>query len=302
MPTKIAGERLIVAPTDWWKALPRKIYSELQKLESSQSWFEVYKIEPSVYVFYEPGQFEEVISYLVIGKEKAALIDTGCGIGNVKTLAEEWAQLPIMVVNTHSHYDHIAQNYLFDEVAIFDAPNARQAAKKGCSKAEMSRLLAEGLLWKSLPEDFDPGNYHVPPFTVTRWLKDGDVVDLGDRKLEVIHTPGHSPDSICMLDRDAGLFWTGDTFYPGAIYTHLPGGDLDAFINSYERMIALSPQYERLMPSHNEPWVQKTILEEVLEAAQDIRAGKAEYIEGFEEETKIRRYDYPRFAIITKAC
>jgi len=301
MPAKRANKRAIVVPTGWWKALPRKIYSELQKLESSQSWFEVYKIDPQVYVFYEPGQFEEAISYLVVGEEKAVLIDTGCGIGNVKTLAEEFTQLPIMVVNTHSHYDHIAQNHLFDEVAIFDAPNARQAAKKGYSKTEMAQLLAEGMLWKPLPEDFDPRNYHVPPFTVTWWLKDGDVIDLGNRKLEVIHTPGHSPDSICLLDRDARLFWTGDTFYTGAIYIHLPGSNLDAFINSYEKMIALSPLYERLMPSHNEPWVEKAILERVLGAARDIRAGKAEYIEGIDEGTRIRRYEYPRFAITTKA-
>lgn len=282
--------------------MPRKIYSELQKVESGQPWFEVYRIEPDIYVFYEPGQFEEVISYLVIGKEKAALIDTGCGIGNVKTLAEEFTKLPVMIVNTHSHYDHIAQNYLFDQVAIFDAPNARKAAENGCSDTEMSHLLAEGMLWKPLPENFDPRNYRVPPFTVTRWLKDGDIIDLGERKLEILHTPGHSPDSICLLDKDAELFWTGDTFYTGAVYIHLPGSDLNAFINSYERMIALSLLYEKLMPSHNEPWVDKAILQEVLQAAEDIRAGKAEYIEGADEETRIRRYEYGRFAIISKAC
>ncbi len=295
-----ANERTIVVPAGWWKALPRKVYSELRKLESSQSWFEVYRIDPKIYVLYEPGQFEEVISYLVIGKEKAALIDTGCGIGDIKALAREFTELPIMVVNTHSHYDHIAQNYMFDEVAIFDSPDAQQAAKKGCSKAEMSRLLAEGMVWKPLPGDFDAENYHVPSFNVTWWLKDGDVIGLGERKLEIIHTPGHSPDSICILDGDARLFWTGDTFYPSAIYVHLPGSDLDAFIASYRKMIALSPRYERLMPSHNEPWIEKKMLEEVLEAAQDIRAGKAEYVEGVDEGTRIRRYEHPRFAIITK--
>lgn len=74
------------------------------------------------------------------------LIDTGLGIGNVKRLAEEFTSLSIIVVNSHSHYDHIAQNYLFDNVAIFDAPNARQAAKNGCSKAEMSRLLGRNVV------------------------------------------------------------------------------------------------------------------------------------------------------------
>jgi len=290
-----------IVPAHWWKALPRKIYLELQKLESSQLWFEVYKINPEVYAFYEPGQFEEVISYLVVGEEKAALIDTGCGIGNVKALAEAFTHLPITVVNTHSHYDHIAQNYLFDEVAIFDSPYARRAASNGCSREEMARLLAEGMVWKPLPDDFDRENYHVPPFNVSWWLNDGDVIDLGDRRLEVVHTPGHSSDSICLLDRDARLFWTGDTFYTGAIYTHLPGSDFDAFIRSYEKMIALSPHYERLMPSHNEPWVEKNMLQQVLEAVRRIKAGNAEYIEDIADKTRIRRYEFARFAIITKA-
>jgi glyoxylase-like metal-dependent hydrolase (beta-lactamase superfamily II) len=292
--------RSIVARADWWKALPRKIYSELRRLESDQSWFEVYRIEPGIYVFYESGQFEEAISYLVVGKGKAVLIDTGCGIGNVKLLAQEFTQLPIVVVNTHSHYDHVAQNHMFSEIALFDAPNARQVAKNGYSKAEMSRLLAEDMLSKPVPDDFDSENYYVPPFRVTFWLKDNDLIDLGDRKLQVIHTPGHSPDSICLLDREAKLLWTGDTFYTGAIYLHLPGSRLDLFINSYEKLITLSSLYEKLMPSHNEPWVDKTILEEVLGAARQIRAGTARYTENFEETTKIRRYDYSRFSIITK--
>ena len=184
--------RTIVTQTDWRKAPPRKIYSTLQRLDSTQPWFEVYRIEPDVYVFYESGQYEEAISYLVVGQRKAALVDTGCGIGTVKTLAEEFTQLPIMVANTHSHYDHVAQNYMFDEVALFDTPSAREVARNGYGKEEMSGLLAEDMLRKPLPDDFDADSYHVPPFTVTSWLKDGDIIDLGERKLEVIHTPGHS--------------------------------------------------------------------------------------------------------------
>ena len=301
MPTENTRGSNLIVRGQWWKALPRPAYSELRRLDSNQQWFEVYRADPEVYVFYEPGQAEEALSYLVLGTEKAALIDTGCGIGNVRNLAEEFTKLPIIVVNTHSHYDHIAQNHLFKEIAIFDCPYSREAAKKGRTREEMASLLGAGMLWKPLPADFDQVNYHVPPFTPTRWLKDRDVIDLGGRRLEVFHTPGHSPDSICLLDKNARLFWTGDIFYTGAIYTHLPGCDLDLFIRSYEKMIALSPQFERLMPSHNEPWIQKSILNEVLEAARDIRAGKGEYIEGNEGGVRIRRYDYPRFAIITSA-
>ena len=297
-----ADDRRVVVPSRWWEALPRPAYSELERVESSQPWFEVYRADPDVYVIYEPGQFEEAISYLVPGEERAAVIDTGCGIADIRALAEELTDLPLTVVNTHSHNDHVAQNYMFDEVAIFDAPVSRERARRGCSHEEMAHLIAEGMTWKPLPEEFDPEAYHVPPFKVTRWLRDGDVIDLGGRSLEVLHTPGHSPDSVCLLERDARLLWTGDMFYTGAIYTYLPGGDVDTFIRSYRRMIGLSPHYDRLMPSHNEPWIEKSILSRVLRAVEGIRAGTERgYIEGMDGETKIRRYNYNRFSIITKA-
>lgn len=301
MPPETNRDQSIIAPSDWWRVLPRRVYSKLQRLDSSQPWFEVYQINPSVFAFYEPGQFEEVISYLVLGEERAVLIDTGLGIGNIKNLAEEFTGSPITVVNTHSHYDHVAQNYLFGTVAIFDAANARQVSQNGYSKEQMAPLLADGMLSQPLPKDFDSKNYQVPPFRVTRWLKDGDAIDLGGRKLEIIHTPGHSPDSICLLERNSRLFWTGDMFYPGAIYLHLPGGDLNTFIESYEKMIALSSQYQTLLPSHNEPWVEKTALQEVLDAAQEVRGGTAQYVEGIEKNTRVRRYEYGQFSIITKA-
>lgn len=296
MNIKNAGEQDVVRPVKWWEALPRPVYSQLKRIESSQNWFEVYKVKPDIYVFYEPGQFEEAISYLVLGEDKAALIDTGCGIGDIKSLVEEFTDLSVMVVNTHCHNDHIAQNHLFDEVAIFDDPEARRTAEEGVSHNEMVSLLADGLLWKPLPEAFNPEVYRVPPFRVTRWLHDGDIIKLGGRELEVFHTPGHSSDSICLLDRGARLFWTGDMFYTGAIYTHLPGGNLVQFIESYRRMIDLFPIYDRLMPSHNEPWIEKDILRDVLRSAEEIREGKGEYVEG---KGGIRRYNYGRFSLIT---
>ena len=296
MNVKKAGEQDVVRPAKWWESLPRPVYSQLKRIESSQPWFEVYKVEPDIYVFYEPGQFEEAISYLVLGDDRAALVDTGCGIGDIRALVDEFTDLPVMVVNTHHHNDHVAQNYLFDEVAIFDDPEARRTAEEGISHDEMASLLAEGLLWKPLPEAFNPEAYWVPPFQVTRWLHDGDIIKLGGRELEVFHTPGHSPDSICLLDRDARLFWTGDIFYTGAIYTYLPGGDLDQFIESHRKMIDLFPLYDRLMPSHNEPWIEREILRDVLRAAMEIRERKGEYVEG---KGGKRRYNYGRFSLIT---
>jgi glyoxylase-like metal-dependent hydrolase (beta-lactamase superfamily II) len=293
-------DRNLLIAERWWDQLPRPIYAELEKLPCREEWFEVYRIAERIFALYEPGQFEEAISTLIVGAEKAALIDTGCGIGNIRAAVEEFTDLPVMVVNTHAHNDHVAQNYLFDDVAMFDHPLSHDVSKNGLPNSKMAHLVAPGMVWKPLPAGFDVNTYWVPPFKVTRWLKDQDQIDLGGRVLEVLHTPGHSPDSICLLDRDARLLFTGDMFYTGQIYTYLPGGDLSTFIQSYRRLMEYYDHFDRLMPSHNEPWVEKELLKDVLQAVETIKAGGGEYIEGTDRGTPIRKYNYARFSIITK--
>jgi len=174
-------------------------------------------------------------------------------------------------------------------------------AQEGLPNSEMAHLIAEGMTWKPLPEDFDKENYVVPGFKVTKWFKDGDVFDLGNRTLEVMHTPGHTPDSLCLLDREDKLLFTGDMFYTGGIYTYLNGGDIPTFVNSYMRMLDYYDEYERLMPSHNEPWVEKELLKEVFKAVVDIAEGRGTHKEGTDRGTPIRKYDYGRFSVVTRA-
>jgi glyoxylase-like metal-dependent hydrolase (beta-lactamase superfamily II) len=296
MPAK--SENIIV-PKKWWESLPRKIYASLKKIETSQPWFEVYAINPNIYAIYEPYQFEETISYLILGKDKAALIDTGDGIANIKKCVEELTKLPVFVLNTHNHTDHVAQNYMFKEVWSYDGPMAHSASKHGYPQEKMEGMVGEGMYWKPLPTSFNPKNYTAPPWKITKWLHEGDVVDLGGRPLDVIYTPGHSNDSLCLLDKKARMLWVGDIFYTGGVYTYLEGGDLDQFIASYEKMIKLFPHYDYLMPSHNEPLVGKEILQIVLEKAKSIKAGKEKnYKEGVDNGRAIRRYQYDRFAIV----
>ena len=293
-------DRKLLVEDKWWSKLPRKIYSQLQRVPVSQDWFEVYRCMEGVYAIYEPGQYEEALSTLVIGEEEAILVDTGCGIGNIRKVVDEITDLPVMVVNTHAHNDHIAQNYLFDEIAMLDHPWSREA-QKGLPNSEMAHLIADGMVWKPLPEKLDPENYIVPGFKVTKWFNEGDILDIGTRSLEVIHTPGHTPDSCCFLDREDRLFFTGDMFYTGGIYTYLNGGDIPTFVKSYEKMLSYYDDFDHLMPSHNEPWVEKKLLKDVYKAVVDIADGGGEYREGTDRGTPIRKYDYGRFSIVTKA-
>ncbi len=292
----------IIVPKKWYDKLPREAWSHYPKVEQPDKWFEVYKLTDTVYAIYEDGQFEEVISYLVLGDEKAALIDTGDGIGDIKKLVGGLTDQPIMVVNTHTHGDHIGGNHQFTEVAALETEFSKERALKGQTKEQMGHYLDGDMVWKPLPEYFDAETWRIHPFKVTRWLRDGDKIDLGGRELRVVHTPGHSPDSVCLLDEKNKLFWTGDSFYPAPIYIYAPTTNLDQFIQSFAKMVELMPKYEWVMPSHNEPKIEKHLIKECYEAAKSIKAGTAgPYTEGVAAGIKVHRYDYDRFSLIVRA-
>ena len=74
---------------NWWQKLPRSVWGQFERIPQSQDWFEVYRVLPGVFAIYEPGQFDEVISYLIVGTDKALLFDTGLGIGDMKRVVTE---------------------------------------------------------------------------------------------------------------------------------------------------------------------------------------------------------------------
>ena len=103
----------LVQPEKWWEALPRPAYASLEKAGVFQGWFEAYKLLEGTYAIYEPYQFEEVISYLVLGEERGVLIDTGTGIGDIRAVVQELTDLPVEAVLTHEHYDHVGGAHQF---------------------------------------------------------------------------------------------------------------------------------------------------------------------------------------------
>jgi glyoxylase-like metal-dependent hydrolase (beta-lactamase superfamily II) len=293
-------DRSILVAEKWWSKLPRPSYKNLIRIPTSDEWFEVYLVTRDTYAIYEPGQYEEALCTLVIGSKKAALIDTGCGISDIFKVVDEITDLPVTVVNTHAHNDHIADNHRFKEIWMFDHPWSVEA-QKGLPNSEMAHLVANGMVWKPLPKEFDPKKYVVKPFKVTHFYQDGEIIELGSRTLEVIHTPGHTPDSCCLLDRKHRLLFTGDMFYTGGIYTYLNGGDIPTFIQSYKKMLNYYEAFDRLMPSHNEPYVEKELLKDVLNAVENIAKGKGKYVEGKDMGIPIRKYNFGRFSIVARA-
>ena len=253
-----------------------RVSSKLERVKTPDQWFEVYKIRPGVFAIYEPHQFEEVISYLIVGSQKAILFDTGMGISNIKAVVEGLTKLPISVVNSHTHNDHVGDNWRFSDVYGMPTDFTRTNAKG--STADAQAELAPGQICGTLPTGFDPKSYRTKAFHISHWLHDGEGIDLGGRTLEVLATPGHTPDSIMLLDEDNGLLFTGDTFYPGPIYLYRPETDLDAYVASVKRMAGLASRLQLLLPSHNVPVAEPDYLSRVLAAIQQVRHGQAKSV------------------------
>jgi glyoxylase-like metal-dependent hydrolase (beta-lactamase superfamily II) len=271
---------------DWCKPLPRPEYKALEHIEISDPWFEVYrvpesgptnpglrKVAPDTYAIYEPHQSEEVISYLILGNQKAVLFDTGMGISDLRKAVTELTKLPVIVLNSHTHNDHVGDNWQFDTIYSMDTDFTRQNAKGSVTDAQAE--IAPGEVCGNLPKDFDAKSYRTKPWTITKYIHDGDTLDLGGRQLEVISTPGHTPDAICLFDRANRLLFTGDTYYPATIWLYRPETDLNAYAKSIARIAALAPQVKTVLGAHNIPVAPPSVLPNLVVAFADLRAGKA---------------------------
>jgi glyoxylase-like metal-dependent hydrolase (beta-lactamase superfamily II) len=255
---------------EWCRKLPRPEYAKLERLKVPDPWFEVYRIRPGVFAIYEPHQFEEVISYLIVGEKRALLFDTGMGISDIKKVVDGLTRLPVSVANSHTHNDHVGDNWRFADIYGMDTAFTRASAKG--SSADAQAELAPDAVCGALPAAFDRKSYAIRPFHITNWLKGGEKIDLGGRVLEVVATPGHTPDAVSLWDARNGLLFTGDSYYAGPIYLYRPETDLDAYVASIRKMSALGAKL--LLPAHNVPVGDPAVLPRVADAMEQVRGGK----------------------------
>jgi glyoxylase-like metal-dependent hydrolase (beta-lactamase superfamily II) len=261
-------------------------------------WFGVQEVANRVWAIQEPLHEEEVISYLLEGDAEALLVDTGMGIGDIREVTGSLTRMPILVVNTHSHYDHVGGNVLFDRVAI----HADEADRllKGVEPGGLSDLVDPSAFRRPPPPSFDPSTYGIPPRVPARQLQDGDVIDLGGRAFEIIHTPGHSPGSICLWEKEARLLFTGDTVYKGPVYAQLPQSDFDSYLLSLRRLSSLVSQLEALFPAHGVTPIDPSFILELTGGFRQIAEGQTPctYEEGPWGMMKV--YTFEGFSILLK--
>lgn len=257
---------------EWCRILPHPEYKTLRRIPVSDPWFEVYAVAPGVFAIYEPHQAEETISYLILGRTRALLFDTGMGISDLKKVTGQLTALPIVVLNSHTHDDHVGNNWEFKTIYGMDTAFTRRNALG--SREDAQAELGPGQLCGSLPQSFDPKTYATRPWKISAFVHDGSRITLGGRTLQVLSTPGHTPDAISLFDRAHGLLFTGDTYYPATIWLYRPETDLRAYDASIRRLAGLAPQVKLVLGAHNVPVAPPSVLPALVAAFEQVRAGK----------------------------
>ena len=219
-----------------------------REMDLHQGWFAVTRPEPGVTMIGEPLHVEDPKSFLVEGNDRAVLLDTGIGVGDIGRLVRSLTDRPVTVVTTHAHWDHAGGNRHFRDVS---APaGAHAALSAGWSDERMARALAETECTGPLPAGTDRGHAGIPPQTPGGTVSDGDTIDLGGRVLEVIAAPGHCPDLIVLIDRANGILFGTDAVYAAGLYAQSDDSDLPTYLATLRRLVALVPDLRVVYSSH----------------------------------------------------
>lgn len=227
-------------------------------------WFHVEDVGEGVTRVTEPHVSPLVAANLwwIRGQRHDVVVDTGLGIAPLRDRLPELFAHDTMAVISHTHLDHAGGAHEFDRVAVHELEASAVAVPPPVSlhpRTEMELLglavpapddLPDSLL-EALPEPgYDQAAYSIRPTTVARTLRDGDVIDLGDRRLRVLHLPGHTPGSIVLLDEDLRWLYTGDVLYDGPVFDEMFGADIPTYVASMRRLLDLD--VSRVHSGHDE--------------------------------------------------
>ena len=230
-------------------------------------WFTTKKLNDNVWRITD-GDIDNV--YLIVGRDSAMLIDTGLGFADLKRFVSTLTKLPLIVVNTHSHPDHTGSSFQFEKVYCHadDGQMIKFFGSKDFRKASFKNM--GGIrVPDSLRITVKDSLYSVN----LAFVRDKHSFNLGDRKIEVIHVPGHTPGSICLLDHKDKYLYTGDN---NNILVWLHPQDalpLDIYLTSLEKLEQRVRDFNTLQPGHGDPIDSKFIAEQI-ECVKSIISGK----------------------------
>ncbi|WP_167957472.1 MBL fold metallo-hydrolase [Anaerosporobacter faecicola] len=218
-------------------------------------WFTIDQIDTDTYCISEYRHWEETHCYLLEGKDRTLLIDTGLGICNIANEVRKLTDKPVIAVATHIHWDHIGGHRYYPE---FYAHEAELDWLSGRFPLTMDTIRKMVIDHCDLPEGYNVNTYEVFQGTPKRVLQDGDFIDLGDRRITVLHTPGHSPGHMCFWEAEREYLFTGDLVYKDTLFAYYPSTDPQAYLQSLEKIAELP--VKRVFPGHHTLNIQPEIL------------------------------------------
>ncbi len=239
------------------------------------NWFSVSKIDDNTFAINEDKHWEETHCYLLCGAKSALLIDTGLGVANIKKVVDSLTLLPVLVVTTHIHWDHIGGHKYFENIAVHEAEKDWLSIKFPIPlQAVKHNLVCKPC---DFPLDFSIDSYQLPKISPQQILHDGDCLDLGERKITVIHTPGHSPGHCCFYEPERKYLYSGDLIYSGCLDAFYPTTDPQLFWQSVKKIQHLD--VERVLPAHHQLNIPVNIINSIEKAFSQL-AGECRLEQG----------------------
>lgn len=214
--------------------------------EKMKDWFTIDQIDKETYIISEYRHWEETHCYLLNGAEKSLLIDTGLGICNIYNEVLKLTDKPIVAVASHIHWDHIGGHEYFPEFYAHEDELNWLSGAFPLTMAQIKDMVVDRC---DLPEGYDVNTYKFFQGRPARVLRDFDIIDIKDRCIEVLHTPGHSPGHMCFWEKERGYLFTGDLVYKDTLFAYFPSTDPNAYLKSIERLAELP--VKKVFPAHH---------------------------------------------------
>jgi glyoxylase-like metal-dependent hydrolase (beta-lactamase superfamily II) len=214
----------------------------------AERWFEHQTVDDGVLRIREPNvdPFLQANLFLVRGRDRDVMVDTGLGIGSLHEELADLFERPTIAVATHRHFDHTGGLHEFHEVVVHrdDADSVTSADGFASLRIEdyppeeLSGYDPPASLISALPrEGYELASYAVMPVTPTRVVEEGDEIDLGDRTFRVLHLPGHTPGEIGLWEETTRTLFSGDCVYEsGVLLDEFPESNIADYVLSMERL------------------------------------------------------------------
>lgn len=207
---------------------------------TADQWYAIEKLADDVRLISEPWitPFYRCNIWHVRGSQQDALIDSGMGVVSLRAQVPLVSERSLTAIASHTHFDHIGCHHEFDN-RVVHSQEASLLAGPTRSNTLADPYVTDDIFTRLPPEPYLSSTYTVKSAPATRLVEDGDVIDLGNRQLEVIHTPGHSPGGIALWEAATGTLFSGDIVYDGPLIEDTYHSNARDYMRSMQRLLDL---------------------------------------------------------------